>query len=202
MRLEFLLQFIVPLTFLAIWALTSLLNRDAQPLPPRPGAGRGPGMGPARGGPGGGSRRRRGPSWRDPGVPRRPAGRPPRWRIAPRRRGGRRRRPRGAARGRSLAGHGRRDRDHRVEDAPGAGFVVVLALVGGIEPPRYARVELVVPAGDLARPFDARADAQVDGGGTAAGLDRAGRPGPNAEDEQAAGYRPALDADDAHRVAA
>src|SRR5215218_4528389 len=28
-------QFIVPLTFLAIWALTSLLNRDAQPLPPR-----------------------------------------------------------------------------------------------------------------------------------------------------------------------
>jgi hypothetical protein len=36
MRLEILLQFIVPLTFLAIWALTSLLNRDAQPLPPRP----------------------------------------------------------------------------------------------------------------------------------------------------------------------
>jgi len=31
-----LFQFIVPLTFLAIWALTSLLNRDAQPLPPRP----------------------------------------------------------------------------------------------------------------------------------------------------------------------
>jgi hypothetical protein len=38
-RLEILLQFIVPLTFLAIWALTSLLNRDAQPLPPRPGRG-------------------------------------------------------------------------------------------------------------------------------------------------------------------
>ena len=37
MRLEILIQFIVPLTFLAIWALTSLLNRDAQPLPPRPG---------------------------------------------------------------------------------------------------------------------------------------------------------------------
>jgi len=54
MRLEFLLQFIVPLTFLAIWALTSLLNRDAQPLPPRPGAGRGPGTGPLRGGVGGG----------------------------------------------------------------------------------------------------------------------------------------------------
>ncbi len=54
MRLEFLLQFIVPLTFLAIWALTSLLNRDAQPLPQRPGAGRVPGPGPARGGVGGG----------------------------------------------------------------------------------------------------------------------------------------------------
>jgi hypothetical protein len=32
-----LMQFIVPLTFLAIWALTSLFNREAQPLPPRPG---------------------------------------------------------------------------------------------------------------------------------------------------------------------
>jgi hypothetical protein len=37
MRVEILIQFIVPLMFLAIWALTSLLNRDAQPLPPRPG---------------------------------------------------------------------------------------------------------------------------------------------------------------------
>jgi hypothetical protein len=54
MRLEFLLNFIVPLTFLAIWALTSLLNRDAQPLPPRPGAGRAPGPSPLRGGVGGG----------------------------------------------------------------------------------------------------------------------------------------------------
>ncbi len=50
MRLEILLQFIVPLTFLAIWALTSLLNREAQPLPPRPGrtpvpGGPRPGMG-------------------------------------------------------------------------------------------------------------------------------------------------------------
>src|SRR5215472_16137044 len=43
MRLEILLQFIVPLTFLAIWALTALLNRDAQPLPPRPNRGLGPG---------------------------------------------------------------------------------------------------------------------------------------------------------------
>lgn len=33
---ELLVQFIVPLTFLAIWALTSILNRDAQPLPQRP----------------------------------------------------------------------------------------------------------------------------------------------------------------------
>jgi hypothetical protein len=54
MKLEFLLQFIIPLTFLAIWALTSLLNRDAQPLPPRSGAGRGPGAGPTRTGAGGG----------------------------------------------------------------------------------------------------------------------------------------------------
>jgi hypothetical protein len=43
MRFEILIQFIVPLMFLAIWALTSLLNRDAQPLPPR--AGRSPGAG-------------------------------------------------------------------------------------------------------------------------------------------------------------
>jgi hypothetical protein len=41
MRIEQLYQFIVPLTFLAIWALTSLFNREAQPLPPR--AGRPPG---------------------------------------------------------------------------------------------------------------------------------------------------------------
>ena len=43
MRFEILIQFIVPLTFLAIWALTSILNRDAQPLPPRPGRPPGPG---------------------------------------------------------------------------------------------------------------------------------------------------------------
>ena len=47
MRFEILIQFIVPLTFLAIWALTSLLNRDAQPLPPRPGRAPAPG-GPRR----------------------------------------------------------------------------------------------------------------------------------------------------------
>jgi hypothetical protein len=43
MKLEILLQFIVPLTFLAIWALTSLLNREAQPLPPRPARSPAPG---------------------------------------------------------------------------------------------------------------------------------------------------------------
>jgi hypothetical protein len=43
MRFEVLIQFIVPLTFLAIWALTSILNRDAQPLPPRPTRPPGPG---------------------------------------------------------------------------------------------------------------------------------------------------------------
>jgi hypothetical protein len=54
MRLDILLQFIVPLSFLAIWALTSLLNRDANPLPPRPVRSPNPGgsrigsMGPGR----------------------------------------------------------------------------------------------------------------------------------------------------------
>jgi hypothetical protein len=52
MRLEILFQFVVPLMFLAIWALTSLLNRDTQPLPQRPtrpGARPGPGPGPTPG---------------------------------------------------------------------------------------------------------------------------------------------------------
>ena len=40
MRIANLFQFIVPLTFLAIWAPTSLLNREAQPLPPGPAARR------------------------------------------------------------------------------------------------------------------------------------------------------------------
>ncbi|WP_165226562.1 hypothetical protein [Aquisphaera insulae] len=56
MRLENLIPYIVPLTFVAIWALTSLLNRDPQPLPPRPGRPAGPRMGPGPGlgsGPGG-----------------------------------------------------------------------------------------------------------------------------------------------------
>lgn len=35
MDLNDLLRAIVPLSFLAIWALTSLFNRDAKPLPPR-----------------------------------------------------------------------------------------------------------------------------------------------------------------------
>ena len=41
-QLNGLLHFIVPLTFLAIWALTTLLNRDSQPLPPRTGRAPGP----------------------------------------------------------------------------------------------------------------------------------------------------------------
>jgi hypothetical protein len=52
MRLDNLVQYIVPLTFLAIWALTSLFNREAQPLPPRSGNGRGLGPGPGRPAPG------------------------------------------------------------------------------------------------------------------------------------------------------
>jgi len=36
------LQFIVLLTIMALWALTSLLSREAQPLPPRPARGQGP----------------------------------------------------------------------------------------------------------------------------------------------------------------
>jgi len=35
MRLEHLYEFIVPLIFVAIWAVTWMLNRDTQPLPPR-----------------------------------------------------------------------------------------------------------------------------------------------------------------------
>ena len=42
MRFENIFQFIVPLTFFAIWALTSLFNREAQPLPPRSGRPLGP----------------------------------------------------------------------------------------------------------------------------------------------------------------
>ncbi len=41
MRVE-VFQFIVPLAFLAIWALTALLNRDAQQLPPRTTGGAAP----------------------------------------------------------------------------------------------------------------------------------------------------------------
>jgi hypothetical protein len=42
MRFDSFYQFLVPLTFLAIWALTSLFNREAQPLPPRSGRAPGP----------------------------------------------------------------------------------------------------------------------------------------------------------------
>ncbi|WP_337176320.1 hypothetical protein [Paludisphaera sp.] len=41
-NLEALSQFIVPLVFLAIWALTSILNQEGQSLPKRPGARPGP----------------------------------------------------------------------------------------------------------------------------------------------------------------
>ena len=36
------MQIIISLAILALWALTSLLSRDAQPLPPRPVRGRSP----------------------------------------------------------------------------------------------------------------------------------------------------------------
>jgi hypothetical protein len=42
MELEILLKMVVPLVLLAIWALTSLLNREARPMPPRMGQGLGP----------------------------------------------------------------------------------------------------------------------------------------------------------------
>jgi hypothetical protein len=48
MRLEFLLQFIVPLTFLGIWFLTTRLNRAGQPS--RSPSTRGPGRVSQRGG--------------------------------------------------------------------------------------------------------------------------------------------------------
>jgi hypothetical protein len=41
-NLEALSQFIVPLVFLAIWALTSILNQEGRSLPKRPGAAPGP----------------------------------------------------------------------------------------------------------------------------------------------------------------
>src|SRR5262245_15503609 len=37
LHIEKFIQLIVPLVFLAIYALTSILNRDTQPLPPRSG---------------------------------------------------------------------------------------------------------------------------------------------------------------------
>ena len=42
MQIQTLYPYLVPLTFLAIWALTSLFNREAQPLPPRVGRPSGP----------------------------------------------------------------------------------------------------------------------------------------------------------------
>src|SRR5215470_12234855 len=66
-------QVIVPLTFLAIWALTSLFNREAQPLPPR--TGRAPGPNGPRPMPGPSSARAA--EWRPETFPREPVpGRP------------------------------------------------------------------------------------------------------------------------------
>ncbi len=48
MRFEILLQFLVPLSIMAMWALTSLLNREAQPLPARSDKGPAPGPGAGR----------------------------------------------------------------------------------------------------------------------------------------------------------
>ena len=41
-RIDSFYQYIVPLIFIAIWAVTSLFNREAQPLPPRSGRPQGP----------------------------------------------------------------------------------------------------------------------------------------------------------------
>jgi hypothetical protein len=46
MRFDILIQFLVPLAIMAMWALTSLLNREAQPLPTR-GTPPNPGPGPS-----------------------------------------------------------------------------------------------------------------------------------------------------------
>lgn len=39
MGLNEIIQAVVPIGFMAIWAVTSILNRDAEPLPPRQGGG-------------------------------------------------------------------------------------------------------------------------------------------------------------------
>ena len=199
MKLEFLLQFIVPLTFLAIWALTSLLNRDAQPLPPRPGAGRGPGVGTGAG------RGRRGILARRAGRPdagARVARSPGVPDAGPVRAGamvlGDRAR---TAFVRPDAGRRRGDRDHRIRVGAAQGsssFSPSSAASGG----RATRA--TSPASRKAaasRPLDARAR-QADRAGTAADPDRPGRPVPGSEAFQAAGDRPALDADDADLVGA
>ena len=192
MKLEFLLQFIVPLTFLAIWALTSLLNRDAQPLPPRPGAGRGPGVGPARVGAGGGfSPATRGELTRS-ASPARPASpmpdrsAPARWSSA-------------TVPGRPVvrpdAGRRRGDRDHRIRVAAAQGsssFSPSAAASG----PRATRATSPAarrgPRAPARRPLPPRRSSRNGGG-----PDRPGRPVPGSEAFQAAGDRPALDADDA-----
>ena len=202
MRLEFLLQFIVPLTFLAIWALTSLLNRDAQPLPPRPGAGRGPGPGPMRTGPGGGF---------SPSARAELAG-PGRSTAA----GG----PAlvdGGSRhvGAVVGGGGQGNRPGAVPSRTTDDGIVIIesrtrpaqgsssfSPSSAASSPRVSRGSSPASRRAASRARSTPAPvAQADGGGTAPSPDRAGRPVPGAEAEQAAGYRPALDADDAHLVA-
>ena len=90
MRFENIFQFIVPLTFFAIWALTSLFNREAQPLPPRSGRPVGPNEPRPRPTPpaspdapspveSGADRSQRDPTmrWTKPSAPDRPPGRRP-----------------------------------------------------------------------------------------------------------------------------
>jgi hypothetical protein len=166
MKLEFLLQFIIPLTFLAIWALTSLLTRDAQPLPPRPGAGRVPGSGPGRPAAGGGfspsSRADLTGAGRAP-APGRPTGTPTerpvpaRWSTAP-------------VLGRSR----RRDRDPRVAEPVPPEFVL-FSFVGGFQSERVARNGPVHAEGRLARTLVAGPFHQVDGAGAAPRPDWPGR---------------------------
>jgi hypothetical protein len=85
-HLDGFLHYIVPLTFLAIWALTSLFNREAQPLPPRTVRPPGPpdpkpgtkpsGYAPATTGRGDPSLRWSSPTAGDRPATRRPVGRP------------------------------------------------------------------------------------------------------------------------------
>ena len=194
MKLEFLLQFMMPLTFLAIWALTSLLNRDAQPLPPRPGAGRGRGSNRRGSGPAGASRPPRAAT---------DAGRLARRRVPDAE-------PYRAARWSSATVPGRPSSGPM--RAVNEGIVIIESESREHRDHRRSRPRRRLPrpgdAGDEpggAPPRGAPADARsrpAGRAGTAADPDRPGRPVPGSEAFQAAGDRPALDADDADLVGA